>query len=48
MEILKDYINGSWVESQEKRTRDVVNPASQEMLAKVPFGDKNISDAEWA
>ncbi|MEG1052204.1 MAG: CoA-acylating methylmalonate-semialdehyde dehydrogenase, partial [Janthinobacterium sp.] len=30
-------INGEWVESQTTVWRDVVNPATQEVLAKVPF-----------
>ncbi len=48
MKILKNYINGSWKESREKRTLDVVNPASQEVLAKVPLGENTVSDAEQA
>lgn len=38
MEKLKNYINGQWVESAEKETSLVVNPATQEVLAAVPFG----------
>ena len=30
-------INGEWVESQTTVWRDVVNPATQEVLARVPF-----------
>ena len=30
-------INGEWVESQTTVWRDVVNPATQEVLSKVPF-----------
>jgi malonate-semialdehyde dehydrogenase (acetylating)/methylmalonate-semialdehyde dehydrogenase len=48
MEILKNYIKGQWVESKEKETRDVVNPANQEVLARVPFGVKTASDVEDA
>lgn len=45
MGVLKNYINGSWVESREKETINVVNPANQEVLAKVPFGTKTANDA---
>lgn len=38
MEKQKNYINGQWVESAEKETSLVVNPATQEVLAAVPFG----------
>jgi malonate-semialdehyde dehydrogenase (acetylating)/methylmalonate-semialdehyde dehydrogenase len=30
-------INGEWVESRTTVWRDVVNPATQEVLARVPF-----------
>ncbi len=48
MEILKNYINGQWVESSEKQTVNVVNPANQEVLAKVPYGSGTASDTEMA
>lgn len=48
MEVLKNYINGSWVESKEKHTIDVINPANQEVLAKVPYGKDNVADIEIA
>ena len=48
MEVLKNYINGSWIESKEKSTSNVVNPANQEVLAKVPFGEKTGNDANLA
>ena len=48
MEILKNYIKGRWIESKEKETIDVVNPANQEVLARVPFGVKTASDVEDA
>ncbi|NOR75153.1 MAG: CoA-acylating methylmalonate-semialdehyde dehydrogenase [Draconibacterium sp.] len=48
MEILKNYINGSWVESSELGSTNVVNPANQEVLAKVPFGVKTGKDANIA
>lgn len=48
MEVLKNYINGSWQESKEKETINVVNPANQEIMAKVPFGKNTVNDAENA
>jgi malonate-semialdehyde dehydrogenase (acetylating)/methylmalonate-semialdehyde dehydrogenase len=33
------FINGRWVESQAKEWRDVINPASGEVLASVPLSD---------
>ncbi|HKJ44015.1 MAG TPA: CoA-acylating methylmalonate-semialdehyde dehydrogenase, partial [Sunxiuqinia sp.] len=46
MEVLKNYINGGWVPSSESKTVDVVNPANQEILAKVPYGEKTVQDVE--
>ena len=48
MEILRNYINGKWVESYESATLDVVNPANQELLAKVPFGNLTVADVKDA
>ena len=44
MNILKNYIGGSWVDSASKKTIDVLNPANQEVLAKVPFGSDTKKD----
>lgn len=44
MEILHNYIDGNWVKSKEDNTIDVVNPASQEMLGKVPYGNNTDAD----
>lgn len=44
MEVLKNYINGQWVQSVSKESTDVLNPASGEVLAKVPFGSATASD----
>lgn len=44
MEILNNYIDGGWVKSKEANTVDVVNPASQEVLGKVPYGKNTSSD----
>ncbi len=35
-EILKNYINGKWVQSNSGKFREVPNPATAEVLAKVP------------
>lgn len=48
MEVLKNYINGSWIESKEQATIDVVNPANQEVMAKVPYGANTVADVEMA
>ena len=48
MEVLKNYINGLWVESHESATLDVVNPANQDLLAKVPFGKLTVHDVKDA
>ncbi|RIM72275.1 hypothetical protein BU594_09280 [Staphylococcus arlettae] len=39
-EILKNYINGEWKESKSTETLDVLNPATKEVIAKVPNFDK--------
>ncbi len=41
MEILKNYINGAWTTSRESDVIDVINPANQEMMGKVPYGQEN-------
>ena len=44
--ILKNYINGQWVESKGSMFLDVINPANGQLLAKVPAGSKDdIKDA---
>lgn len=48
MEILKNYIRGGWIESRETQTIDVINPANQEVLGKVPYGPKNAQDVDLA
>lgn len=48
MELLKNYVNGTWKESFEKETIDVSNPVNQEILAKVPFGKDNVKDVNLA
>ncbi len=44
MDLLKNYINGSWVKSREDNTVDVINPATQEVMGKVPYGTKTSED----
>ncbi len=48
MNILKNYINGVWVESVSSETIEVTNPATQEVLAKVPFGEATKTDVAAA
>lgn len=37
IEKLKNYINGQWVESESTEILDVINPATTEKIAEVPF-----------
>ena len=48
MEKLKNYINGKWVNSNSKEFLDVINPATQEVLAKVPSGKVTSKDIDEA
>jgi malonate-semialdehyde dehydrogenase (acetylating) / methylmalonate-semialdehyde dehydrogenase len=48
MKALQNYINGQWVDSNCSATINVVNPATQEVLAKVPFGDDTRKDIDAA
>lgn len=48
MELLKNYINGHWRESNERNSTDVINPALQEVLAKVPYGKETPLDVQEA
>jgi malonate-semialdehyde dehydrogenase (acetylating)/methylmalonate-semialdehyde dehydrogenase len=48
MNALKNYINGVWTESASKQTIDVLNPANQEVLARVPFGSETVQDMHIA
>jgi malonate-semialdehyde dehydrogenase (acetylating)/methylmalonate-semialdehyde dehydrogenase len=38
--VIKNYINGRWVESKGSEYLDVINPATGKSLAKVPAGSK--------
>jgi malonate-semialdehyde dehydrogenase (acetylating)/methylmalonate-semialdehyde dehydrogenase len=48
MEVLSNYINNSWVKSKEAGSSDVINPATQEVLAKVPLGKGTAADVAKA
>jgi len=48
MEALSNYINGTWVKSKETNTSDIINPATQEVLAKVPHGKGTAADVAQA
>jgi len=37
---LQNYIDGEWVESESDQTLDVLNPATQKLLAKVPMSTR--------
>jgi len=41
VDVLKNYINGEWVESSSTQLQDVINPATLEPLAKVPRTTKD-------
>src|SRR3954447_12853921 len=44
LEILKNYIGGVWKESLSKRVEEVVNPATGEVIARVPFSTREDLD----
>ena len=44
MDVLKNYIDGKWISSRERGAIDVTNPATQEVMGKVPFGAKTSDD----
>ncbi len=48
MEVLNNYVNGSWVKSKEANTSDIINPATQEVLGKVPHGKGTATDVAQA
>lgn len=41
VETLKNYINGEWVEAKSVKTEKVINPATGEVLAEVPYSSKD-------
>lgn len=40
MPTYKQYINGEWIDASNGKTWDVINPATEEVLATVPFGNE--------
>ncbi|MDH3796630.1 MAG: CoA-acylating methylmalonate-semialdehyde dehydrogenase, partial [Flavobacteriaceae bacterium] len=48
MDILKNYIGGRWTDSASKETIVVLNPANQQVLAKVPYGADTKRDIDLA
>lgn len=48
MQTLKNYINGKWTDSRSTETTAVLNPATGDVLAKVPFGRDTAGDVEDA
>jgi malonate-semialdehyde dehydrogenase (acetylating)/methylmalonate-semialdehyde dehydrogenase len=38
---LKNYINGRWVDSESSQIREVINPATNELIAEVPLSTPN-------
>jgi len=38
---LKNYINGEWVESESDQVLDIINPATQKTIAKVPMSTRD-------
>ena len=44
--VLKNYINGQWIESKGHICLDVINPVDNKLLAKVPAGSKE--DVDYA
>ncbi|NBA96543.1 CoA-acylating methylmalonate-semialdehyde dehydrogenase [Pseudomonas sp. R5(2019)] len=48
VEQVKLLIDGQWVESSTTEWRDIVNPATQQVLAKVPFATKEEVDSAVA
>jgi malonate-semialdehyde dehydrogenase (acetylating)/methylmalonate-semialdehyde dehydrogenase len=43
-ETINNYINNTWVKSESTHTYDVINPATEELLAKTPLGTTNDVD----
>ena len=37
VEKLKNYVNGEWVESKSDEILDIINPATQKVISKVPM-----------
>jgi len=48
MELLANYINGRWQASHEREAIEVINPATQQPMARVPYGGGTVRDVEEA
>ncbi len=44
MEVLQNYINGRWQTSRERGAIDVINPATQAPMGRVPYGKDTAAD----
>jgi malonate-semialdehyde dehydrogenase (acetylating)/methylmalonate-semialdehyde dehydrogenase len=44
LQVLKNYIDGEWVESKSKEMLDVRNPATTEVIARVPLSTSDEVD----
>lgn len=42
--VIRNYVNGEWVASKSTKTLDIVNPATTEILARVPMSTKEEVD----
>ncbi|SFQ28577.1 CoA-acylating methylmalonate-semialdehyde dehydrogenase [Salibacterium halotolerans] len=41
IKVLRNYVNGEWVESSSKETENVYDPATKEVMAEVPLSSKD-------
>lgn len=48
MKNFENFINGNWIESKESNGIEVINPANQEVLGKVPYGPNTRRDVDLA
>lgn len=47
-EIINNYVNGAWTKSKEVSATSIINPATQEVIGRVPSGKGTISDVASA
>lgn len=38
--VSENFVDGKWVEAFNGKTIDVINPTTEEVIAKVPLGEK--------
>ena len=48
MRMLENYVDGIWTRSKATGSTDVINPATQEILGKVPNGKQTVEDVNTA